>query len=55
MATQNGNNSQELKAIGYELFIGALSVLSIVNLVLLLLYLLNNPWKANANTILAFV
>jgi len=30
------NNQQELKAIGYELFIGALSVLSIVNLVLLL-------------------
>jgi voltage-gated potassium channel len=36
MATQNGNNNQELKAIGYELFIGALSVLSIVNMVLLL-------------------
>jgi voltage-gated potassium channel len=36
MATQNGNNSQELKAIGYELFIGALSVLSIVNMALLL-------------------
>jgi voltage-gated potassium channel len=35
MATQNGNQ-QELKAIGYELFIGALSVLSILNMVLLL-------------------
>jgi len=36
MATQNGNNNQELKAIGYELFIGALSILSIINLILLL-------------------
>lgn len=35
MATKNGSQ-QELKAIGYELFIGALSVLSIVNMVLLL-------------------
>ena len=35
MATQNGNNNQELKAIGYELFIGALSILSIINLILL--------------------
>ncbi len=36
MATKNGNDNQELKAIGYELFIGALSVLSILNMVLLL-------------------
>ena len=29
---------RELKAIGYELFIGALSVLSIINLVLLMVF-----------------
>lgn len=44
MTATRGKN-QELKPIGYELFIGALSVLSIFNL--LFLYLVNDPQIAN--------
>lgn len=43
--TASDHKNQELKPIGYELFIGALSVLSIFNL--LFLYLVNDPDIAN--------
>lgn len=41
MANAGGGKTRELKPIGYELFIGALSVLSIVNLVLMVAFTQN--------------
>ncbi len=44
MAQQISEN-RELKNIGYELFIGGLSILSITNLVLGVIVLITQTWK----------